>query len=182
MRYAQFTAKANTVFRSLPDQYLPKKFLSFHIHHHSYYARQDISHSFRGVGPSIAWTGSAPLAGNADTSELSFDWGANAAVLFGRQKVSGAHRSTGIFYSGVYNATAHSQYHNNVPVRRSHSVVVPNVGGLAGLSFRRGNAKVSFGYRADFFFGAMDGGVDTRKTYDRDFYGPFASVSVGLGG
>lgn len=180
VRYGQFSAKANTVFHSLPDQYFPKAFLNFHIHHHSYYARQDLTHSFRGVGPSIAWNGSAPLAGNADTSELSFDWGANAAVLFGRQKVSGTHQSTGVFYSGVYNATAHTQYHSHVPVDRSHSVVVPNVGGLAGLSFRHGDAKVSFGYRADFFFGAMDGGVDTRNSLNRNFHGPFATISIGL--
>jgi hypothetical protein len=61
-------------------------------------------------------------------------------------------------------------------------VTVPNIGGFAGLSFRYNVAKISFGYRADFFFGAMDGGIDTRKNYDRNFYGPFASVSIGLGG
>jgi hypothetical protein len=65
---------------------------------------------------------------------------------------------------------------------RSRSVIVPNVGGFAGLSYRYSNAKLSLGYRADFFFGAMDGGIDTRKTYDRNFYGPFATISVGLGG
>jgi len=41
---------------------------------------------------------------------------------------------------------------------------------------------VSFGYRADFFLGAMDGGIDTRRSGDVDFWGPFATVSVGLGG
>jgi len=61
-------------------------------------------------------------------------------------------------------------------------VIVPNIGGFAGLSLRFPNAKVSFGYRADAFFGAMDGGIDARKTYDRDFYGPFATISIGLGG
>jgi len=60
--------------------------------------------------------------------------------------------------------------------------VVPNLGGFAGLSFKYPNAKVSVGYRADFFFGAMDGGIDAHKSYDRDFYGPFATVSIGLGG
>ncbi|HVP85004.1 MAG TPA: hypothetical protein VMS78_09800 [Rhizomicrobium sp.] len=43
-------------------------------------------------------------------------------------------------------------------------------------------AKVSLGYRADFFFGAMDGGIDTRESYNRNFYGPYASISIGLGG
>jgi hypothetical protein len=60
--------------------------------------------------------------------------------------------------------------------------VVPNIGGFAGFSLKFPNARVSLGYRADFFFGAMDGGIDTRKTYDRNFYGPFAKISIGLGG
>lgn len=53
---------------------------------------------------------------------------------------------------------------------------------MAGFSVRFPNAKVSFGYRADLFFGAMDSGWDTRQTRDRSFYGLFASVSIGLGG
>ena len=63
---------------------------------------------------------------------------------------------------------------------RSRNVTVPNIGGFAGLSFKYPNAKVSLGYRADFFFGAVDGGIDARKTYDRSFYGPYATVSIGL--
>jgi hypothetical protein len=63
---------------------------------------------------------------------------------------------------------------------RSRNVTVPNIGGFAGLSFKYPNAKVSLGYRADFFFGAIDGGIDARKTYDRSFYGPYATVSIGL--
>jgi hypothetical protein len=59
---------------------------------------------------------------------------------------------------------------------------VPNVGGFAGLTFRHADAKVSFGYRADFFFGAMDGGIDTRNTSTVSFHGPFATISIGLGG
>ena len=66
---------------------------------------------------------------------------------------------------------------------RAHcTVTVPNVGGFAGLSFQIQNFKVSAGYRADLFFNAMDGGIDTRKSENIGFYGPFASVSVGLGG
>jgi hypothetical protein len=60
-------------------------------------------------------------------------------------------------------------------------IAIPNVGGLAGVSFRYANAKVSFGYRGDFFFGAMDAGIDTRKAETVGFHGPFASISVGLG-
>ena len=62
------------------------------------------------------------------------------------------------------------------------TVTVPNVGGFAGMSFQFSSAKVSLGYRADFFFDAMDGGIDARKSATLGFYGPFASVSVGFGG
>ena len=59
-------------------------------------------------------------------------------------------------------------------------VTVPNVGAFAGLTYQIQNFKISGGYRADFFFGAMDGGIDTRKTEDQKFYGPFATISIGL--
>ena len=65
---------------------------------------------------------------------------------------------------------------------RSRSVVVPNVGGFAGISVRYSDAKLSLGYRGDFFFGAMDGGIDARDARNRSFHGPFATVSIGLGG
>jgi iron complex outermembrane recepter protein len=45
-------------------------------------------------------------------------------------------------------------------------VTVPNLGASAGLSFRYQNAKLSFGYRIDEFFGAMDGGIDQHKSYN----------------
>jgi hypothetical protein len=60
--------------------------------------------------------------------------------------------------------------------------VVPDLGGFAGLSWCVPNAKVAIGYRADFFFGAMDGGIDGAHRENVGFYGPFASISVGLGG
>jgi hypothetical protein len=69
-----------------------------------------------------------------------------------------------------------------VSLARSRSVAIPNVGGFAELSYHYANAKISMGYRADFILGAMDGGIDTRKTYDRNFHGPFATISIGLGG
>ena len=114
--------------------------------------------------------------------EITFDWGANAAVLFGRQKVRGSHLTTGAYWANFQSAPQSTYNTGRKPYARSRSVVVPNVGGFAGFSAQYSNAKLSFGYRADFFFGAMDGGLDTRKTYDRIFHGPFAKVSIGLGG
>jgi hypothetical protein len=80
----------------------------------------------------------------------------------------------------IYNVTYHG------PATPDHtrvrSVIVPNVGGFAGLSFRVQNFKVSAGYRADLFFNAMDGGIDAHKSENVGFYGPFAMISIGLGG
>ncbi len=77
----------------------------------------------------------------------------------------------------------HNQlYTNTGESTRSHSVTIPSLGAFAGLSVRYPNARVSFGYRADFFFGAMDVGIDTRKSTTTGFHGPFAKLSIGLGG
>jgi hypothetical protein len=127
-------------------------------------------------------TGSQEIAGNVEDVGLAFDWGVNVAVLFGRQKVRGSHKSS----SQYFKSFGYGPYSSSNPpakaIARTRSVIVPNVGGFAGASLRFLNAKLSLGYRADFFFGAMDGGIDSRKTYDRNFFGPFATVSIGLGG
>ena len=149
--------------------------------------------SFTGVGPSLSWDASSVVGGNAETGEISLDWGFNGALLFGRQKSKGSHRTIAYAYIQRYfnanrptyvphsNGLGYSTtYRTNVPHDRSRSVIVPNLGAFAGISFRQGAAKVSFGYRADFFFGAVDDGVDARHIVDRNFYGPFATISIGL--
>jgi hypothetical protein len=119
-----------------------------------------------------------------ERGQLALDWGVNASVLFGRQKAHIHHQTTGRAYKGSFLGSGPpvSHYTNAASPNRSRSVVVPNVGALAGLSFNFPNAKVSLGYRADFFFNAMDMGIDTRNTSNVVFHGPFASISVGLGG
>ena len=122
-----------------------------------------------------------------DERSLLVDWGLNAALLFGRQKSRTQHETTALYHPA---GTIHppppvgypsTVYHHVPPSRsRSRSVVVPNIGAFAGVSFKYPNAKVSFGYKADFFLGAMDGGVDTRDTFSRGFYGPYASIGIGF--
>ena len=63
----------------------------------------------------------------------------------------------------------------------NRSVTVPNVGGSLGLSYRYQDAKISLGYRTDFFFGAMDTGIDAVKKSNLTFNGPYASISFGIG-
>jgi hypothetical protein len=55
------------------------------------------------------------------------------------------------------------------PSARDKNVVVPNPSGFAGVSWRYPNAKVSVGYRADMFFGAIDGGIDIAHRENRAF-------------
>jgi len=190
VRFAQFGSQSNTAFKSQPDFHPTYKYFggAKHInaiHYHNYLATAAATRSFHGVGPSLSWNASAPFAGNTDNGEIAFDWGVNGAVLFGRQKASVHHQTTAHYKTRGQNYfyPPITVYRHTPPDQsRSRSVVVPNVGGFAGLSFNYPNAKISVGYRADFFLGAMDGGIDTRKTYNRNFFGPFATISVGLGG
>ena len=225
IRIAQFTSKESLSLSGIPDLQYPSspivgtfataapKLLAFryaHIHFHAYSASLSAQRSFHGLGPSLSWNASVPMMGNADSMELSLDWGANAALLFGRQKAKGRHQTAVHSYYGTHwvatqnapgkvklgrfeNASIsyHSQdqytpgdipHHTNAAAfNRSRSVTVPNLGGFAGVSFRYANAKVSFGYRADYFFGAMDGGIDIAQKKNQGIYGPYASISVGLG-
>jgi len=142
--------------------------------------------SFRGTGPSLSWNASAGLLGSRENGELMLDWGINAAVLFGRQKAATDHKTHAYVFGTrppKYN-NYRSLYSHHTPSGsvRSRSVTVPNLGGTIGLSVKYPAAKVSLGYRADFFFGASDAGIDVRSTKDLGFYGPFATISIGLGG
>jgi len=131
--------------------------------------------NFHGVGPEITWEASQPILENTDLGKVAIDWGLNAAVLFGRQRAT-------LQQTVNYIHRHYVQYSSVKPAGRVRNVTVPNVGAYVGLSMNYRNAKISAGYRTDFFFGAMDGGIDTAKSYDRGFFGPYASVSIGLGG
>jgi iron complex outermembrane recepter protein len=188
VRFAQFASSATFDVKARPDLQIGYVTLAaFNLkvptnkYFHTYQATGHASRSFHGIGPSLSWNGSAPVAGNSQIGEISFDWGANVAFLFGRQLTrvqhqEAAHRGHGaVAYTTAY---VHPVVHRS----NARTVTIPNVGGFAGASWRIENVKVSLGYRADFFFGAMDVGIDTRKSATLGFYGPFASVSVGLGG
>jgi len=135
--------------------------------------------NFHGIGPSVSWSNTTGLLGDPADGQLAIDWGANAAVLFGRQRVK-------VNYTTMAHArvgyAAYTSQHNTVNRTESRRVTVPNLGGFAALSYRFTNAKLSAGYRADFFFGAMDGGLDARRSITTGFHGPFAKIAIGLGG
>jgi iron complex outermembrane receptor protein len=189
VRFAQFNSKSNISLKSDPDWHFSTKYfygfkLPAYQPYHSNLAHMSAARNFRGIGPSLSWNGEAPIAGSSQISELSFDWGVNFAILFGRQRANVNHEETGRYHGKKYHAGYHVTLYHPTPVNvhRTKTVIVPNIGGFAGASWRIQNFKVSAGYRADLFFGAMDGGIDTAKKENVGFYGPFASVSVGLGG
>jgi len=197
VRFAQFTSKSMVDIKERPQMqiyYNHWVYAGFGANKYFYNTRfQDyelLGHSqrsFHGVGPSLSWSGSTPFAGNADGAEFTFDWGMNAAVLFGRQKAKVDRKDAMYDNYQTFNVGAgdlpqrftHTQFHHYT---RSRAVAVPNVGGFAGMSLKFPSAKVSLGYRADFFFGAMDAGIADRHTVDMSFHGPFATISIGLGG
>ena len=209
VRLAQFTSKSSASLGADPDWQFKtqivhrsrsyNRYYGTHVSYHrtkqkvyqpyhSFAGAFRAERSFSGLGPTISWKSSTSLFGNPQASELTLDWGMNAALLFGRQKAKSHHQTTdryspGDTPPGSFGHTRATLYDFNHPsVARSRGVVVPNVGGFAGISFKYSNANVSLGYRGDFFFGAMDGGIDARKSENVGFHGPFASVSIGLGG
>jgi len=151
--------------------------LLYTFHQFTLYAQA--TRSFKGIGPTLSWTASAALAGNRQDGELTFDWGIDAALLFGKQKATVSHM-TRAYHRTSYGAYPRTYYH---PHHRtsSRNVTVPNIGGYAGLSVKYTDVKVSIGYRYDTFLNAMDTGIDAAKKSNVTFNGPFASLSIGLG-
>jgi len=171
VRYAQFDSRSNVGVRYQPT--------NSYRHYHRLYGSFTAARKFIGIGPSLSWDASADLIGNPQESRVSLDWGLNGAVLFGRQRTDVHHQTSNFYITPTYKGLV---THTAASPNRSKQMIVPNLGGFTGVSLRYPNAKVSIGYRADMFFGVIDGGVNTHKSEDRGFYGPFASISIGVGG
>lgn len=139
------------------------------------------SHNFIGVGPTIDWEASAPLWDDAERNGISLDWSVNAGFLFGKQK-NQIHHKTDVVknkcYGWCYNSG--TSYHVSDTARSGRNVIVPNLGGSIGLSYRLGDFKANFGYRADYFFHAIDMGASGGQS-TRSFRGSYASVSIAVG-
>jgi hypothetical protein len=174
IRVAQLTERADATMTAFST--LPVKYVSGELLHE---ADALFTRSYTGAGPSVSWEGAEPFLGSMEHG-ATFDWGVNAAILFGRQKASLHLHTKDTRYHGYGAHETLSQ--TTLAPDRDRTVVVPNLGGFAGVSWRLSAGKVSLGYRADFFFGAIDGGIATAQRETRAFYGPFASVSLGLGG
>ena len=191
VRFAQFVADSHATLHAQPIYVLgppqvlnPGQLTIRSGFHASYSGNVRSSRSTEAVGPSVSWDGSLAVAGNDSGMTLNVDWGVNGAVLFGRQRARVRHQTSGHYIKGILSGVKYQRSYANPPVdkTRSRTVTIPNAGGFAGISFRYAIAKLSLGYRGDFFFGAMDGGIDMHESKTLGFYGPFATVSVGIGG
>jgi len=172
LRYAQFSSRTMSAIASQPTN------VNSYEYYHIFRANLVADRSFTGVGPSLTWDSSVEVLGNRREGALTVDWGLDAALLFGRQRANVTHQTTNNYKHNIHYLSVTQTGRSD---NRRKNVTVPNAGGFMGLSWRYPNAKLSIGYKADFFFGAMDGGMDTRKEQNRSFYGPFATVSIGLG-
>lgn len=193
VRFAEFKSRSNVRIDSDPNFTVSYKYITNVAGHPAndkipqqawnlYVGKMGASRSFHGIGPSLEWRGDATVAGHTESGAITFDWGINGALLFGRQRMKAHHQTTAHNGSPKYaSGPLPLRYQTAHSTTRSRSVTVPNLGGFAGLSLRYPNAKISFGYRVDYYFNAMDGGFATAKKEDRGFYGPFASISFGLG-
>ncbi|HVP85376.1 MAG TPA: TonB-dependent receptor [Rhizomicrobium sp.] len=180
VRMVRFDTDIKSAFNSDPLYAFDNSY--FAKYHYLDTATNEEHHSFNGIGPEVTWDGSTPILGNEEDGELTLDYGVNAAVLFGRKKASGS-SEVQTTYCGYGTLSSCENVHQTPhSFSRSKNVAVPNLGGYLGASAVYRNSKISFGYRADTFFGAMDGGQDTEKSYNRGFYGPYLNITLGLGG
>jgi len=193
VRYAQFTSSSDATLHARPVlgyaaaiQYKTSILHKYHSIHHpfsaTYAATVHTTRHSHGVGPSVSWDASLPVAGSREGLTMAFDWGLTGALLFGKQQTAEGHRTTGYGAYFLSNVKHTHSYAHGADHARTKSMLIPNVGGFAGVSLKFPNAKVSLGYRGDFFFNATDSGLDARDAANRNFYGPFATVSIGLGG
>ncbi len=186
VRIAQFNSDASILIRARPDL-VDSNFagIKYDRDFHHYYLSGSAQRSFHGIGPSVSWSNTVPLAGNLNDGELAFDWGVTGALLFGKQRTKAHHYTSGyhnVPTGGKYHqAIKTGVYHHSGSPSRSRNVTVPNIGGYAAIAYRFQDAKVSLGYRYDTFLNAIDTGIDTAKKSAMTFNGPYASISIGLG-
>ncbi len=193
VRFAQFTSKSSVDIQARPTIGVTYP-TRFHVYafgtFNQYMLQGRADRSFNGIGPSLSWNASTTLLGNRTDGAFTMELGIDAAILFGRQKARTSHLTQAHHHYNTDPAGTFGDLHgryslissNSGDAVRSRSVVVPNIGGFAGFSVKYPNAKFSFGYRIDAFFGAMDTGIDATRRSDVTFHGPFAAFSVGLGG
>jgi iron complex outermembrane receptor protein len=151
----------------------------------------DAHRGFKGAGVALDWEIDARIADLQGGGSVGLDAGIGAGVLWGTQKVLSHGQSVedyflraGTFASSFWGTTGPQQTTTttSLEISRSETATVPTANANLGLTYSVGGLKVSGGYRVERYFNAIDGGILTRKTYDRQYDGPYFKVSVGFGG
>ena len=171
LRFAQFRTESGLAVYSDPDYTNPNiTSITGPKYWHNFSAKANNKASFTGIGPALSWDASTPVEGKTQTGQITVDWGLNGAVLFGRQKSQGDHQTMGKLSTGVLSTRV--RIFITPPTTRMAAPTIARAWSRCRMWADRGpfiplpNAKVSFGYRVDEFFGAMDGGIDTHKSYN----------------
>jgi hypothetical protein len=152
---------------------------------HRLQAELQARRGFRGAGPALRWDGSLALLGNEETTgRINVDMSLGGAVLFGKQKNRTRENLFGVYAGGYFldTTTIIESYDTHSLFVRDKSVTIPEANASLGLSYELGGLKVGTGYRWERYFKAIDAGIADRKTYDRQFDGPYFKVSLGFGG
>ena len=194
LAYARVDSSTDLMMHVRPDIYFPPEVVfppqppipTSHLHRLN--AELKANREFEGAGPSIAWDGSVVLWGDAEESgRLGLDIGVSGAVLFGKQEAHVREHRLGAYTGGIFfgdwdanDITA--PYDTTLEHSRSERVTVPTASANLGLSYELGRVKMTGGYRVERYFDVIDAGIAERKTYDRQFDGPYFKVSVGFGG
>jgi len=194
LRYAQFNSDSSTLLHGRPDFAFPDPVKYEGGHTHRFHASMDAHREFQGAGPAVSWESAIPLpmVMDAGAGRIDVDVGVGAAVLFGRQSTKASGDVHGEYNVGVlrqipepgYNYGRHEVNPYNTPFdyHRTTSVTVPGLNANLGLTYTLDGLKLSGGYRIERYLNAIDGGIAQRKTYDRQYDGPYVKVSIGFGG
>jgi hypothetical protein len=198
VQYVKFRSSSNAELHGRPDLAFPEDNIATDGgHFHRFWGEIDAVREFEGVGPSVSWAQSLQLMGDAEKSgRVGVEFGLGGSVLFGKQKAQTSGFVRGDYHIGVwapfvkYDSDGNiiqglrqlDAYNTPFSHRRSQSTTVPSINASLGLNYTLGGLKLSGGYRVERYFDAIDAGIAERKTYDRQFDGPYFKVAVGFGG
>lgn len=192
LRYAQFKSNTTDVtMDGMPNRYDPPYAVGKYYNADTFEADFESRREFQGWGPSASWTASKRLFGSERAGHVALDWALGGGVLFGKQETEVDYDVASRYYVWPAFGLSQSPPGRGNPQdeeldeasheREDNLAVVPFADLDLGLSYKLERLRVSLGYKLEEYFGAIDGGVDERRVYDRTFHGPYLRVSVGFG-
>ena len=122
VRFAQFTNRSDAALYARPiyDLGAPGtkgiiRGLPINAIRHTYTAFMHSRRDTRALGPSLSWDASLPVIGDDSDASLNFDWGLNAAVLFGRQRAQVHHQTQGDEIKGFSSQVKYDHHYSHAP-------------------------------------------------------------------